>query len=112
MIQPEGFVYRHPEGLPDNIASPLLCAGITTYAPIMKYITKGMKTAVFGIGGLGHLAVQYLAKLGCDVTAITSSMHKKRYIMSLGATRVIDFNSEEDLKIWDCQFDAKDLGVQ
>ncbi len=106
MMQPEGYVFKHPDGLPDNVAGPLLCAGVTTYGPIVRHLKKGMKTAVFGIGGLGHLAIQYLAKLGYDVTALTTSMSKKDLIMKLGATRVIDFNSEEDLKTWDSQFDA------
>ena len=43
---------------------PLLCAGITTYAPIKRYQKVGGSCAVIGIGGLGHLAVQYANKLG------------------------------------------------
>jgi D-arabinose 1-dehydrogenase-like Zn-dependent alcohol dehydrogenase len=43
---------------------PLLCAGITTYAPIKRYQKVGGSCAIIGIGGLGHLAVQYANKLG------------------------------------------------
>ena len=43
---------------------PLLCAGITTYAPIKRYQIVGGSCAIIGIGGLGHLAVQYANKLG------------------------------------------------
>jgi len=106
MQQPESFLFHLPEGIPENVAPPLLCAGVTVWSPIVKYITKGMTTAVLGIGGLGHLAVQYLAKLGYDVTAITSSLDKVEYIKSLGATRVINFNSKEDLKTWENKFDV------
>ena len=42
----------------------MLCAGVTVYAPIKRFYKPGMKCAVLGIGGLGHLAVQYAAKLG------------------------------------------------
>lgn len=44
--------------------APLLCAGLTTYVPIKKYQKVGGSCAVIGIGGLGHLAVQYANKLG------------------------------------------------
>jgi uncharacterized zinc-type alcohol dehydrogenase-like protein len=95
---PEQFVFALPEGIPENVAAPLMCAGITVFSPIKRYTKPGMKCAVFGIGGLGHLAVQYLVKMGLDVTAITSSNDKHDYIMSLGANRVCNFNDEEDLK--------------
>ena len=54
MQQPESFLFHLPEGLPENVAGPLLCAGATVWSPIMRFATKGMKTAVLGIGGLGH----------------------------------------------------------
>jgi len=64
-----------------------------------------MKTAVVGIGGLGHLAVQFLSKLGCDVTAVTTTMNKKDYMIQIGANRVIDINNTNDLKTWESQFE-------
>jgi D-arabinose 1-dehydrogenase-like Zn-dependent alcohol dehydrogenase len=95
-----------PKEIPQEVAAPLLCAGITVWAPISKYAKPGMKAAVLGIGGLGHLAVQFLHKLGIDVTAITSSMNKKDYILSLGADRVMDFTNKDDLKKYDSHFDV------
>jgi len=53
-------------------AAPLLCAGITVYAPLKRYRKIGAKCAVIGIGGLGHLALQYANKLGMEVTAFTT----------------------------------------
>jgi len=103
--QPELFTFNVPDGLPENLCAPLLCAGITVWAPIVRFGKPGMRTAVSGIGGLGHLAVQYLAKLGYEVTAITTSMEKKDYIMSLGATNVLNINDEKDLKTFDSAFD-------
>lgn len=51
---------------------PLLCAGITVYAPLKRYRKVGAKVAILGIGGLGHLAIQYANKLGMIVTAFTT----------------------------------------
>ncbi len=67
MQQEERFVYYLPESLPDKVTGPLLCAGVTVFSPIKEYVKPGMKTAVFGIGCLGNLAVQYLSKMGVEV---------------------------------------------
>jgi len=76
--QPASHFFHIPEGLDLAKSAPLLCAGITVYSPMLKYLTPGMETAVIGIGGLGHLAVQFLSKLGHKVTAITTTTNKKR----------------------------------
>lgn len=60
----ENWVFHIPAGIDITIMPPLLCAGITTYAPIKRYQKVGGSCAVIGIGGLGHLAVQYANKLG------------------------------------------------
>lgn len=80
--------------LPDNIsfekAAPLLCAGITTYSPIMKgYFKKGEKVGVAGIGGLGHMAVKLAYSLGAEVYAFTTSADKVDDIKKMGAKEVI-----------------------
>lgn len=96
--QPSKFFFKIPEGLDEKKAAPLLCAGITVYYPIKQYVKTGDKTAVFGIGGLGHLAVQFLAKLGYHVTAFTSSLDKKDFILSLGATEVVNYNNVREMR--------------
>ena len=80
--------------LPSNIsfekAAPLLCAGITTYSPLMKAdIKKGSKVAVAGIGGLGHLAVKIAVSKGAEVYAFTTSADKVDDIKKFGAKEVI-----------------------
>jgi alcohol dehydrogenase (NADP+)/uncharacterized zinc-type alcohol dehydrogenase-like protein len=80
--------------IPDNIslqeAAPLLCAGITTYSPIMKAeIKKGDKVGVAGIGGLGHMAVKLAVSKGAEVYAFTTSPGKAQDIMGFGAKEVI-----------------------
>jgi uncharacterized zinc-type alcohol dehydrogenase-like protein len=69
MRVPGDFAYKLPERLASADAAPLLCAGITVYAPLRTHITRpGMRVAVVGIGGLGHLALQFAAALGADVS--------------------------------------------
>eukprot|EP00735_Rhodelphis_limneticus_P014033 TRINITY_DN8009_c0_g1::TRINITY_DN8009_c0_g1_i1::g.15614::m.15614 TRINITY_DN8009_c0_g1::TRINITY_DN8009_c0_g1_i1::g.15614 ORF type:complete len:365 (-),score=127.54,sp/Q9ZRF1/MTDH_FRAAN/59.36/1e-132,ADH_N/PF08240.7/3e-29,ADH_zinc_N/PF00107.21/8.3e-21,NAD_binding_2/PF03446.10/0.0072,3HCDH_N/PF02737.13/0.013,2-Hacid_dh_C/PF02826.14/0.014,NAD_binding_10/PF13460.1/0.037,DUF4451/PF14616.1/0.12,NAD_binding_7/PF13241.1/0.19,Shikimate_DH/PF01488.15/0.3,AlaDh_PNT_C/PF01262.16/5e+03,AlaDh_PNT_C/PF01262.16/0 len=83
----ENFVVRIPDNLPLDAAAPLLCAGITTYSPIMYYGVKpGQNVAVLGLGGLGHMGVKFLVALGCTVTVISTSPSKKEEAMTrLGA---------------------------
>lgn len=84
----EKAVFRLPDGFREDVGSPLLCAGVTVYAPIKRWLKRNGTCAVIGIGGLGHLAVQYAAKLGMTVTAFSSTPDKKDFVNSLGATNV------------------------
>lgn len=67
---------------------PLLCAGVTVYAPLVRNAQAGFNCAVIGIGGLGHLAVQYANKLGMNVTAFTTSFNREKEIKALGANNL------------------------
>lgn len=96
--------------LPTNIsfekAAPLLCAGITTYSPLMKTdIKKGDKVAVAGIGGLGHLAVKIAVSKGAEVYALTTTADKVEDIKGFGAKEVIVVNKSEDLFPYAAQMD-------
>ena len=85
------YVVPIPEGLSSADAAPLLCAGLTTFSPLVEHGVKaGMKVGVVGIGGLGHLAVQIARALGCEVTAFTSSADKEAEAKSLGAAKVVN----------------------
>ena len=62
-----------------------MCAGATVFTPILQYGVRSTdRVAVVGVGGLGHLAVPYLAKWGCDVTAVSSSRDKEEHARGLG----------------------------
>ena len=89
-----------PEGLDPALAGPLMCAGTTVWSPIRHYnVRPGMKTAVLGVGGLGHLAVQFLAKMGTQVTGLSSTRSKEALTRELGATDFIATKeSPEDLE--------------
>lgn len=79
-----------PEGMDPAAASPLLCAGVTVFAPLRRHFKTGMHVGVVGVGGLGHLALQYASKIGAaSVTAISSSPRKKDDAIKLGATNFL-----------------------
>jgi uncharacterized zinc-type alcohol dehydrogenase-like protein len=93
------FAVPMPDALPSQDAGPLMCAGSTVFTPMVQYGVKPwMSTAVVGVGGLGHLAVQFLAKMGCEVTAISTSHDKDDGARKLGATRFLATRGTDELK--------------
>ncbi len=87
-----------PDGLDTRDAGPLMCAGITVFAPLMELdIRPTQNIGVFGIGGLGHLAVQFAAAWGANVTAFSNSPEKSDEIKRLGAAAVV---SSKDTASW------------
>ncbi|MEN3536740.1 NAD(P)-dependent alcohol dehydrogenase [Microbispora sp. ZYX-F-249] len=81
-----GFVLSVPEGLDLAAAAPLLCAGITTYAPLRRWgAGPGRKVAVVGLGGLGHMAVKLGHAMGAEVTVLSQSLKKQEDGLRLGA---------------------------
>ena len=88
-----------PEGVDLSKAGPLLCAGITVFHPLMAFDVKPTdRVGVVGIGGLGHLALQFLNKWGCRVTAFSTSLSKADEMKKLGAHEVLDTHSQESMK--------------
>ena len=93
------FAYPIPEAIASEHAAPLLCAGTTVFAPLIRNgVMPTDRVAVVGIGGLGHLAVQYLAKWGCEVTAISLSHDKEAQARELGATHFIANQDTDAMK--------------
>jgi alcohol dehydrogenase, propanol-preferring len=90
---------RIPDGLTSVDASPLLCAGITTYNPLQK-LNAGPDAlvAIQGIGGLGHLGLQYANKLGYHVAAIARGTDKAVLAEKLGADHYIDSAATDPAK--------------
>lgn len=88
-----------PAGLDVKKAGPLFCGGITVFNPIVQFDLKPtQRVGVIGIGGLGHLALQFLSKWGCEVTAFTSSDDKRDQAKQMGAHRVVNSRNPAQLK--------------
>ncbi|MEU8577175.1 NAD(P)-dependent alcohol dehydrogenase [Streptomyces asoensis] len=86
IVAPEDFVVRVPETLDPAAAAPLLCAGITVYAPLKRFgAGPGKRVAVVGLGGLGHLGVKMAKAMGADVTVLSQTERKRDAAMALGA---------------------------
>ena len=79
------FAFPIPEKLASDTAAPLLCGGITVYSPLCRWVRPSMRVGVVGIGGLGHLALQFARAMGCEVTAISSSPDKEPEARAFGA---------------------------
>lgn len=96
MTAPKEAIATVPEELSSADAAPLLCAGITVYNALRNSgIRAGDVVAVQGIGGLGHLAVQYASKMGMRTVAISTSDDKKDLAMELGAHHFINTGNQD-----------------
>jgi D-arabinose 1-dehydrogenase-like Zn-dependent alcohol dehydrogenase len=96
MIAPAEAVVRIPEGLSPVEAGPLMCAGITVYNSLRNSGARaGDLVAVLGIGGLGHLGVQYAAKMGFKTIAIARGTDKEALARELGAAHYIDSQGKD-----------------
>jgi uncharacterized zinc-type alcohol dehydrogenase-like protein len=84
------FAFPIPKGIDSKIAGPLLCAGITVYAALRNAgMSSGQEIGILGIGGLGHMAVQFAKKLGNRVIVFTTSQDKAEFAHKMGADEAI-----------------------
>jgi D-arabinose 1-dehydrogenase-like Zn-dependent alcohol dehydrogenase len=91
LVAPQEALARIPETLSSKEAGPLLCAGITTFNALRNSGARGGdRVAIQGIGGLGHLAVQFASKMGFETIAISVGKDKEELARKLGAARYID----------------------
>jgi len=90
IVVDESFVLRLPANLELARVAPLLCAGITTWSPLRHWKTgTGHRVAIVGLGGLGHMAVQFASKLGAEVTVFSTSTSKEADARRLGAQHFV-----------------------
>lgn len=102
----EAWAIPLPEGLDELSAGPLFCGGITVFNPIVQFDIKSTdKVGVIGIGGLGHMALQFLHAWGCDVTAFSGSADKESEAKELGANHFVNSRDPEALKAVENSFD-------
>lgn len=79
-----------PDALSSEVAAPLLCAGITVYAPLVLHTRPADTIGIVGIGGLGHLALQFAKARGHSVVAFSRGSSKQKEAMSFGAHTYVD----------------------
>jgi len=102
----QGWATAIPDGIDISSAGPMFCGGITVFNPIVQNKVRPTdRVAVVGIGGLGHLALQFLDKWGCHVTAFSSSPDKEPELRKLGADEVVNSRDPEAITALAGSFD-------
>jgi len=90
------YVVKIPDGLSYVDAAPLFCAGVTTYKALkVSTVKPGQWMAIVGVGGLGHLAIQYAVAMGMNVIAVDTGKDKMALAKKLGAVHCIDFMQDK-----------------
>jgi alcohol/geraniol dehydrogenase (NADP+) len=93
------FVIPIPEALSSENAAPLFCAGITVYNPLRTHgVNPSSRVGVVGIGGLGHIAIQFARAFGAQVTAFSSSADKEQEARALGAHHFVNARETKAMK--------------
>ncbi|KAH7082574.1 chaperonin 10-like protein [Paraphoma chrysanthemicola] len=96
----ESFLFKIPDNMTDADAAPLMCGGATVFNALHTYGIKPTdRVGVIGVGGLGHLAIQFAAKMGCDVVVFSGSDSKKDEALKLGATEFVSMKGKTELDI-------------
>jgi len=106
VVVDEKFAYRLPPGMQPHVAAVLMCAGLAVFTPLRKHAAgQDLKVAIAGIGGLGHLAIQFAHAMGCDVTVISSSPEKREQAMRYGADHFVDSGDKAQMRKAEYTFD-------
>jgi len=85
------FAVPVPDVLESENVAPLLCGGVTVYSPLRNYLARPFsRVGVIGIGGLGHLGLQFARAFGCEVTAFSTSVDKETEALELGAHHFVN----------------------
>lgn len=93
------FAYPLPDAMPSEMAAVLMCAGIAVYSPLRSYAARPrQKIGIIGVGGLGHLALQFAQALDYEVTAISSSPEKKEQALAFGADHFLVSDDQTSLR--------------
>jgi D-arabinose 1-dehydrogenase-like Zn-dependent alcohol dehydrogenase len=96
----ESFLFKIPDNMTDVEAAPLMCGGATVFSALRMYGIKPTdRVGVLGVGGLGHLAIQFASKMGCEVVVFSGSDSKKEEATKLGATEFVAMKGKKELKL-------------
>ncbi|ETK71851.1 hypothetical protein L915_20969 [Phytophthora nicotianae] len=94
---PHEYAFKIPDNIPSDVAAPLLCAGATVFTPLKEAgVQPGKRVGIVGIGGLGHLGIQFAKAMGADaVVAFSRSANKEKEVRDLGATDFVNYSDEK-----------------
>ena len=93
------FAIPVPEALESEGVAPLMCGGITVYAPLRNHLARpSSRVGVIGIGGLGHMGLQFARAFGCEVTAFSTSKDKEAEARELGANEFVNTRDTNEMK--------------
>ncbi|KAJ6172800.1 hypothetical protein N7470_001867 [Penicillium chermesinum] len=96
----EAFLFKIPEKLSNEDAAPLMCGGSTVFNALhVAQVRPTARVGIVGVGGLGHLAIQFAAKMGCQVVVFSGTENKKEEAMKLGATEFYATKGAKELKV-------------
>lgn len=96
----EDFLFHIPDAIADEYAAPLMCGGATVFNALRMYDSQPTdRIGIIGMGGLGHLAIQFAAKMGCEVVVFSGTDSKKQEAMQLGATGFYATKGVQELSI-------------
>ncbi|KAI9370169.1 chaperonin 10-like protein [Aspergillus egyptiacus] len=96
----EAFLFTIPDGLDNEAAAPLMCGGSTVFNAMHVADVKSTdRVGIVGVGGLGHLAIQFASKMGCHVTVFSGTDSKKDEALQLGAHEFIASKGAKELKV-------------
>ena len=96
----ESFLFKIPEGVTNEDAGPLMCGGSTVFNALhVAGVKSTARVGIVGVGGLGHLAIQFAAKMGCQVVVFSGTDSKKEEAMKLGAREFYATKGVKELKL-------------
>ena len=100
MVADAGFTHLLPDDLDDVAAAPLFCPGITGYGAVLKAaLLPGERVAIFGLGGVGHLALQFAQLTGATTIAVTRGAARRQMASELGADHTVDANTDDRIRV-------------
>ncbi|KAM3087262.1 hypothetical protein ACMFMG_001365 [Clarireedia jacksonii] len=99
-IWEEYHIYPLPDAMSFTDAAPMMCAGTTVFTPLVRYGVKATdRVGVVGIGALGHLAIQFASKMGCNVVAFSGTGNKREEALKLGATEFVVTKGDDKIDL-------------
>jgi len=94
------YIFKIPSSIPRELAAPLMCGGATVFNALSSFGAKpSHRIGIIGVGGLGHLAIQFAAKMGSEVVVFSTTDSKKEEATKLGATEFVTTKGAKELKV-------------